>query len=146
MAAWGLPAPQPHAGVCRIPRDPAGTAGASTTARLLQLVCWLVWRPISPLDLPRRDMISAAQVALQSDRLKVASGLELASTLVTDLQAYDPDSPRNQNGDLVAAVAVAVWWAERLRWSEEVADAMAGGKARLEEMMAYEGRSAVTGY
>ena len=43
-------------------------------------------------------------------------------------------------------LVLAIWWAERLRWSDELADAMAGGVAGLEEMMAYEGRSAVTGY
>ena len=76
--------------------------------------------------LPRRDMISAAQVVLQQpDRLNVSSALELAPTLVTDLQAYDPDMPeRSQNADLVTAVAVAVWWGERLTWDDEVADRM----------------------
>ncbi len=79
--------------------------------------------------LPRRDMIGAAQVALQSNRLKVSSGLELAPTLITDLQAFDPAltgraAETAQIDDLVAAVAVAVWWGERLQWCDEVAESM----------------------
>ncbi len=79
--------------------------------------------------LPQRDMIGAAQVALQSDRLKFASELELAPALVTDLQAFDPTlagsvAKTGQNTDLVTAVATAVWWGDRLQWSEEVADRM----------------------
>ena len=80
-------------------------------------------------QLPRRDMIGAAQVALQSDKLKVSDKLELAAALLTDLQAFDPtltgSAARNgQNDDLVNAVAIAVWWADRLRWDDEVADRM----------------------
>jgi hypothetical protein len=92
---------------------------------------------------PRRDMITAAQVALQSSRLKVASGLELAATLVTDLQAFDPELlGRGQNTDLVTAVAMALWWGERMQWSEEVADDMLSDGDDLAD---YD-RSSVTGY
>ncbi len=72
----------------------------------------------------------------------MSSGLAPASTLVTDFQAYDPDSPdRSQNADLVAAVAVAIWWAERWRWSEEMADGML-----VERDYGWEdGRSSLTG-
>ncbi len=37
---------------------------------------------------PLRDVVGAAQVILQTARLQVASGLELASTLVTDLIGF----------------------------------------------------------
>ncbi len=98
-------------------------------------------------QLPRRDMISAAQVALQSDRLKVSSELELAATLVTDLQAYDPTlagpaARSGQNDDLVIAVAVAVWWGERLQWNHEIADRMLPEDDDPDET----GRSPITGY
>ena len=92
---------------------------------------------------PRRDMITATQVALQSSRLKVASGLELAATLVTDLQAFDPELlGRGQNTDLVTAVAMTLWWGERMQWSEEVADDMLSDGDDLAD---YD-RSSVTGY
>jgi hypothetical protein len=71
-----------------------------------------------------RDVVAAAQVVLQTGRLKVASKLELASTLVTDLQGFDPkpqarglDLRGGRNADLVHALAVALWWSDRLTWS-----------------------------
>ena len=75
--------------------------------------------------LPQRDMIGAAQVALQSDRLKFASELEHAPALVTDLNAVDPTlagsvAKTGQIIDLVTAVAIAVWWGDRLRWDDDM--------------------------
>ena len=80
-------------------------------------------------QLPARDMIGAVQVAFQSRRIEVSDKLELAATLLTDLQAFDPTatSPAaraSRNDDLVTAVAIAVWWGERLQWNEEIADRM----------------------
>lgn len=67
--------------------------------------------------MPLRDVIGAAQVVLQTGRLKVASVLNLADTLVTDLQAFDPkpvarglDLSGGRNADLVFALAVALRW------------------------------------
>ncbi len=72
---------------------------------------------------PLRDVIGAAQVVLQTKRLKVASALDLASTLVGDLQSFDPkpvarnmDLRGGRNGDFVLALAVALWWADDLTW------------------------------
>lgn len=72
---------------------------------------------------PLRDVIGAAQVVLQTNRLKVASVLDLASTLVGDLQSFDPkpvarnmDLSGGRNSDLVLALAVALWWADSLTW------------------------------
>ena len=90
--------------------------------------------------IPQRDMIGAAQVALQSDRLKVSSELVLAATLVTDLQAFDL-TVADQNDDLVNAVAITVWWGDRLQWNEETADSMLS-----EEQYDDTGRDAITGY
>ena len=97
-------------------------------------------------QIPRRDMIGAAQVALQSDRLKVSNKLELAATLVTDLQAFDPTlagptARAGQNDDLVTAVAVAIWWGDRLQWNHEIADRMLSEKDPDDT-----GRSPITGY
>ncbi len=72
---------------------------------------------------PLRDVITAAQVVLQTNRLKVASALDLASTLVGDLQSFDPkpvtrglDLRGGRNSDLVFALAVALWWADKHTW------------------------------
>ncbi len=72
---------------------------------------------------PLRDVVGAAQVVLQTNRLKVASALDLASTLVGDLQSFDPkpmarnmDLRGGRNSDLVLALAVALWWADDLTW------------------------------
>ena len=60
---------------------------------------------------------------MQTARLKVASELDLAETLVTDLMAFDPkpaarnmDLRGGRNSDLVLAFAVALWWADNLTW------------------------------
>ncbi len=76
---------------------------------------------------PLRDVIGAAQVVLQTARLKVAHALELAETLVSDLQAFDPkpiarnpDLRGGQNADLVLALAIALWWGDKLTWNDDV--------------------------
>ncbi len=63
---------------------------------------------------------------LQTARLKVASGLDLAETLVADLTAFDPkpvarnmDLRGGRNADLVFALAVALWWGDGLTWGDK---------------------------
>ncbi len=80
----------------------------------------------SSLRVPLRDVIGAAQMILQTARLKVASGLELAETLVADLTAFDPkpvarnmDLRGGRNADLVFALAVALWWGDNLTWGDK---------------------------
>ena len=77
---------------------------------------------------PLRDVIGAAQVVAQTHRLKVASALELASTLVGDLQSFDPkpvtrglDLRGGRNSDLVFALAIALWWADQHTWDYDPA-------------------------
>ena len=72
---------------------------------------------------PLRDVIGVAQVVLQTNRLKVATELELASALVGDLQSFDPkviarglDLRGGRNADLVLALAVGLWWGDDLTW------------------------------
>ena len=74
-------------------------------------------------QVPLRDIVGAAQVVLQTNRLKVASALDLASTLVGDLQSFDPkpvarglDLRGGRNADLVLALAVALAWADDITW------------------------------
>ncbi len=78
---------------------------------------------------PLRDVIGAAQVVLQTSRLKVASALELAPTLVGDLQSFDPkpaarglDLRGGRNSDIVLALAVALWWGDNLIWGDDGVD------------------------
>jgi len=78
---------------------------------------------------PLRDVIGAAQVVLETARLKVAGALDLATTLVADLQAFDPkpiarnpDLRGGRNTDLVLALAVALWWGDRLTWDDDMPD------------------------
>ncbi len=80
----------------------------------------------SSLRVPLRDAIGAAQVVLQTARLKVASELELAGTLVADLTAFDAkpvarnmDLRGGRNADLVFALAVALWWGDQLTWGDK---------------------------
>ena len=83
----------------------------------------------SAMRVPLRDVIGAAQMVLQTARLKVASGLDLAETLVADLTAFDPkpvarnmDLRGGRNADLVFALAVALWWGDNLTWGDKWSD------------------------
>ncbi len=65
-------------------------------------------------------------MVLQTARLKVASGLDLAETLVADLTAFDSkpvarnmDLRGGRNADLVFALAVALWWGDGLTWGDK---------------------------
>ena len=76
-----------------------------------------------------QDVLGVAQIVQQTNRLRVAKGLELASTLVDDILSYDPkpaahglDLRGGRNGDLVLAVSVALWWADDLTWGDDPAD------------------------
>ncbi len=96
---------------------------------------------------PLRDVVGAAQVILQTARLQVASGLELASTLVTDLIGFDPkpvardmDLRGGRNADLVLALAVALWWGDRFQWDDEMCDRYAA------DMWADYEQNSVSGY
>jgi hypothetical protein len=73
---------------------------------------------------PKRDLVSAVQVALQTERLKIASGLSEAATLVRELENFQvkiTDAANDTYGawregahdDLVLAVALALWVGKR---------------------------------
>lgn len=72
---------------------------------------------------PKRDLVSTAQVFLQSDRLKIVPTLPEAATLVRELQNFQvkiTDTAHDTYGawregshdDLVLAVALALWIGE----------------------------------
>jgi len=73
---------------------------------------------------PKRDLVSVAQVGLQNRKLKIAESLELAETLSRELQNFTvniTDAADDVYGawregthdDLVLAVALAVWKANQ---------------------------------
>lgn len=78
---------------------------------------------------PKRDLVSSAQVLLQAKRLTIASSLPLAQVLVSELLAFKatitlqrensaaPPEPwrERSNDDLVLAVALAAWYSETHR-------------------------------
>ncbi|MEN6341044.1 MAG: hypothetical protein ABFC89_00630 [Methanospirillum sp.] len=75
---------------------------------------------------PKRDLVGAVAVALQNERLKIARALPEAETLKRELLNFkvtiDPKTAHDSysswresdHDDLVLAVALAVWSAERL--------------------------------
>ncbi len=78
---------------------------------------------------PKRDLVSSAQVLLQSKRLTIASSLSLAQALITELLSFKatitlqrdnasgPPEPwrERSHDDLVLAVALAAWFGENVR-------------------------------
>lgn len=74
---------------------------------------------------PKRDLVGVMQVLLQSERLKFAAGMPLVTDLTQELQEFkvkiDPQTTHDSYGawregthdDLVLAVALAAWMAER---------------------------------
>ncbi|MBP7676161.1 MAG: hypothetical protein KBB14_07555 [Thermoanaerobaculia bacterium] len=73
---------------------------------------------------PKRDVISTAQVLLQTDRLKIARDLPNAQLLLRELQGFRMNVDLKKatdslawregaNDDLVLALAVGLWLAER---------------------------------
>jgi hypothetical protein len=74
---------------------------------------------------PKRDLVGAVQVLLQTERLKFAQDIPAVPTLVQELLAFrvkiDPLTAHDSYGawregahdDLVLAVAVAAWWGQR---------------------------------
>ncbi len=76
---------------------------------------------------PKRDLVGAVQVLLQTERLKFAEKLPAVPALVQELMAFrvkiDPLTAHDSYGaggwregahdDLVLAVAIAAWWGER---------------------------------
>ncbi len=76
-----------------------------------------------------REVIGAAQVIVQTRRLRVADKLQHASTLADDLSSIDPkmvarglDLRGGRNADLILALAIALWWGDNFTWDYDGAD------------------------
>jgi len=79
------------------------------------------------IGVPKRDLIAAAQVLLQDNRLKIAENMPDTATLTRELQNYhvkiDPVTAHDSyaawregvHDDLVFAVSLAVWLGENQR-------------------------------
>lgn len=89
---------------------------------------------------PKRDVVSTAQVHLQSGRLKIAQELPEAPLLLRELQGFrmtvdlrrtgEPLAWRERaNDDLVLALAVGLWIAER---HDGVPGPMVSGKSEMD--------------
>lgn len=84
---------------------------------------------------PRRDLISAAQVLLEEGRLKIAHDLALAGALRDELLSFKAKPSHKEDleawreapdDDLVLAVALACWAGERFFLKEESVPADGG--------------------
>ena len=73
---------------------------------------------------PKKELVSCLQVVMQSRRLRIARQLHEAAVLVRELQQFQVKITtaanetfgvwrEGQHDDLVLAVALACWWAER---------------------------------
>jgi hypothetical protein len=92
------------------------------------------------LRVPKRDLIGAAQVLLQSGRLRIAEGLQEAETLRKELLNFkvkiDPKTAHDSyshwreqdHDDLVLAVSMAAWYRQWHNHHLDVAFARAQGR------------------
>lgn len=101
-----------HAGLPVVPIWITGGETVSTKGRIIRV--------------PKRDLVSVLQVLFQTGRLKIASSLPLGPVLVNELMnfrakitpaghdTYEAWRERDHD-DLVLALAIAAWYAERSR-------------------------------
>ena len=102
------------ASVSQCPITVTGEHGAVTPS---PDIGWLV---------PRRDLVSSALTLFEQEQLKIAQGLDLARTLTQEFTDFKPKAPKEElegwrlakNDDLVLAVAMSVWAAERFLHKE----------------------------
>jgi len=95
------------------------------------------------VTVPKRDLVSAMAVLLESRRLKIAEGLPEAATLVKELQEFKrritpagheqmASWRESVHDDLVLAVALACWWREWYFRNWDAAAARARGYTNID--------------
>jgi hypothetical protein len=102
----------------RVTRCPVTVTGEFGAVSHSPDVGWMV---------PRRDLVSSALLLFEQEQLKIAEGLDLAGTLTAEFADFKPRAPKDElegwrlgrNDDLVLAVAMSVWAAERFLGKEE---------------------------
>jgi hypothetical protein len=93
----------------------------------------------SSWHVPKKELVSGLQVLLQAQRLRIAKGLPEADTLAQELRNFKVkitvagnetfESWRERDhDDLVLAVALAAWWAERTAPLMHLAEPMSFGR------------------
>jgi hypothetical protein len=97
--------------VMHLPMTVSGTGAASGVSR----------SPDAGFLVPRRDLVSAALLLFEQERIKIAADLDLAGTLTREFVDFKPRAPKEElegwrfekNDDLVLSVSMAVWAAEK---------------------------------
>src|SRR5262249_10517692 len=95
---------------------------------------------------PKKELVTSLQVVMQAHRLQIARGLPDAAALVRELQQFQVKITAaanetfgvwrdGQHDDLVLAVALACWWAERTPPFEAPTEMPLRGGCRLLERM-----------
>ncbi len=64
-------------------------------------------------SVPKRDLISGVQLALEKGRLRIAGRMQQAGSLIAELTAMQMGEPSGEHDDLVLALALACWRARR---------------------------------
>jgi len=104
----------------RVTRCPISVTGEFGAVSHSPDVGWLV---------PRRDLVSSALLLFEQEQLKIAEGLDLAGALTAEFAECKPRAPKEElegwrlgrNDELVLAVAMSTWAAERfLRKADSV--------------------------
>ncbi len=96
---------------------------------------------------PKKELVTALQVVMQAHRLQIARGLPDAPVLVRELQQFQVRITASahetfgvwregQHDDLVLAVGLACWWAERMPPFEAPTVMPIRGGSRLFDRMA----------
>jgi hypothetical protein len=102
----------------RVTRCPVSVTEESGAVSHSPGVGWLV---------PRRDLVVSTLLLFEQGQLEIAEGLDLAGTLTAEVAEFKPRAPKEElggwrlgrNDDLVLAVAMSAWAAERFLRKED---------------------------
>jgi hypothetical protein len=99
------------------------------------------------LKVPKKDLVGAVEVVMGSDRLKIAKALKLARVLEGELRNFKMkvnlqtgkesfEAWRNKDtDDLTLAMALAVWFGERMSWGMPLPSVSGPAPALASDMM-----------